>query len=143
MQARARWIWAIEHMFWWLEWRRILWSGEVTFLIGGRKCKDRVTRKAIPSRLCLIPNALRSHNSYLCVWSHWVQLQEPIVFISSSGKNGAFTQADYFAQVLKPSIKAMLADFEAVVAKTGQKAQFVEDGNSAHGHKSRSKVCVI
>jgi hypothetical protein len=66
-----------------------------------------------------------------------------LLFIYGSGKNGAFTQADYLARVLKPLIKATLAAFKAVVAKTGQKAQFMEDGNSAYGHKSTSNVCVI
>ena len=45
IQARARWVWGIAHMFWWQEWKKILWSDEVTFLIGGRKCKERVTRR--------------------------------------------------------------------------------------------------
>jgi hypothetical protein len=48
--------------------------------------------------------------------------KSPLLFITGSGKNSAFTQKDYLAQVLKPSIKAILADFEAIVAKTGQKA---------------------
>ena len=42
--------------------------------------------------------------------------KSPLVFIQGSGKNGAFTQKDYLAQVLKPHIQSMLADFGAVVA---------------------------
>jgi transposase len=69
--------------------------------------------------------------------------KSPLLFITGSGKNGAFTQKDYLAQVLKPSIEAILADFEAIVAKTGQKAQFMEDGNSAHSHKSTTNLCAV
>ena len=44
-QVHARFIWAITHIFWHLEWRKVLWSDEVTFLISGRTVKERVTRK--------------------------------------------------------------------------------------------------
>jgi len=44
-QANARWMWAITYMFWGIcEWSRILWSDEVTFQIGGKKCKERCIR---------------------------------------------------------------------------------------------------
>ena len=48
--------------------------------------------------------------------------KSPLLFITGSGKNGAFTQKDYLAQVLKLLIELILADFETIVAKTGQKA---------------------
>jgi hypothetical protein len=32
-------------MFWIVEWLKVLWSDEVTFQIGGRTAKEKVTRK--------------------------------------------------------------------------------------------------
>ena len=44
-QVTARFLWAITHMFWTVEWLKVLWSDEVTFLVGGRTAKQKVTRK--------------------------------------------------------------------------------------------------
>jgi hypothetical protein len=44
-QVIARYLWAIAHIFWYTEWLKVLWSDEVTFLIGGRTAKEKVTRK--------------------------------------------------------------------------------------------------
>jgi hypothetical protein len=65
-----------------------------------------------------------------------------LLFISGTGKNRAFTQADYLAQVLKPAVEGMLVDFGAI-AITGQKPQFIEDGNSAHGHKTTNNAYAV
>ena len=53
-QASARLIWGISHMFWRKEkeWKKVLWSDEVTFLVGGRTVKQRVTRNKF-ERTCL------------------------------------------------------------------------------------------
>ena len=44
-QVHARFLWAIAHIFWHMEWRKVLWSDEVIFLVGGRTVKEIVTRK--------------------------------------------------------------------------------------------------
>jgi hypothetical protein len=44
-QVLSRFIWAITHIFWTTEWLKVLWSDEVTFLVGGRTLKQKVTRK--------------------------------------------------------------------------------------------------
>ena len=44
-QVLGRFLWAIAHIFWTIEWFKLLWSDEVTFLIGGRTAKKKVTRK--------------------------------------------------------------------------------------------------
>ena len=49
-QATARLLWAITHIFWHLEWLKVLWSVEVTFLVGGRTTKEKVTRKMLRTR---------------------------------------------------------------------------------------------
>jgi hypothetical protein len=42
VQANARWLWAITHIFWTIwEWSHILWSDEVTFQLGAKHCKKR------------------------------------------------------------------------------------------------------
>ena len=43
-QVTARFIWAMAHIFWTVEWLKILWSDEVTFLVGDRSAKEKVTR---------------------------------------------------------------------------------------------------
>ena len=60
-----------------------------------------------------------------------------LVSIHGSGQNGAFTQVDYLTQVLQPYILSFLAAFGAVCGTP----QFMEDGNSAHGHKSTTNPC--
>jgi hypothetical protein len=66
-----------------------------------------------------------------------------LIFIKGTGKNGAFTQENYLAQVLKPAIEGILAAFGAVTATLGLEAQFMEDGNPAHGHKSTTNPCAV
>jgi hypothetical protein len=44
-QVIARYLWAMAYIFWYTEWLKVLWSDEVTFLIGGRAIKEKVTRK--------------------------------------------------------------------------------------------------
>ena len=43
-QVTARFIWGIAHIFWTIEWLKILWSDEVTFLVGSKSAKEKVTR---------------------------------------------------------------------------------------------------
>jgi len=58
------------------------------------------------------------------------------VFLDGSGKKGAFTQKDYLAQILTPHIESILEDFGTHTHALGLEPLFMEDGNSAHGHKS-------
>jgi uncharacterized membrane protein len=44
-QVIGRLLWAIAHIFWHEEWLKVLWSDEITFLVGGRTYKKKVTRK--------------------------------------------------------------------------------------------------
>ena len=144
VQARARWMWGITHMFWWLEWRSILWSDEVTFLIGGRKCKEKVTRKR-GERFhpdCIQFQMHRGHTTPVHAFGAiGYGYKSQLIFIKGTGKNGAFTQVNYLAQVLKLAIKGILAAFGAMTATLGLKAQFMEDGNPAHSHKSTTNPC--
>ena len=61
-----------------------------------------------------------------------------LVNIRGTGKNGAFTQVDYLMQVLEPHIKSFLGEFRRVQGDV----QFMEDSNSAYGHKFWWNPCV-
>jgi transposase len=66
-----------------------------------------------------------------------------LIFIHGSGKNGAFNQKDYLSQVLAAHIQPILEAFAAVTHLLRPSAEplFMEDGNSAHGHKSTRNCC--
>jgi transposase len=145
-QARARWIWGLAHMFWWLEWRRILWLDEVTFLIGGRKCKEKVTRKK-GERFhpdCIQFQMHRGHTTPVHAFGAIrYGYKSQLLFITGTGKNGAFTQKNYLEQVLEKALVGILGAFGQITLPKGLQPQFMEDGNSAHGHKSINNVCAI
>lgn len=44
-QVLACFLRAITHIFWHIEWFKVLWSDEVIFLVGGRTVKEKVTCK--------------------------------------------------------------------------------------------------
>jgi hypothetical protein len=56
---------------------------------------------------------------------------------------GAFTQNDYLAQVLQPHVQSILEAFVAVthLLRPSVEPLFMEDGNSAHSHKSTGNCC--
>jgi DDE superfamily endonuclease len=121
-------------------------------LIGGRRCKEKVTRKRGERNHpdCIQFHMHKGHTTPVHAFGAiGYGYKSPLVFIQGSGKNGAFTQKDYLAQVLKPHIQSMLANFGAVVAVQDKclgvqlRAQFIEDGNSAHGHKSETNCCAV
>jgi hypothetical protein len=100
-----------------LEWRKVLWSDEVTFLIGGRIVKERVTRKrgerTCPT--CIQYQFYRGHTSLVNVWGAiGYGYKSPLLFLYGSGKPGALTQADYLVQVLEPYIQGFVDDFATI-----------------------------
>jgi transposase len=64
--------------------------------------------------------------------------KSPLLFIRGSGKKGAFKQIDYLSQVLAPHLEGIVEAFAAVtyLLRLSVEPLFMEDGNSAHGHKS-------
>jgi transposase len=142
-QADARWIWAITYMFWGIwEWSRILWSNKVTFLVGGKKCKQRCIRnkkeRCHPD--CIQFQMHRGHTTPVHFFGTiGYGYKSLLVQIHGSGKNGAFKQSDYLTQVLEPYIQGFLEAFRAICGVP----QFMEDGNSAHGHKSITNPCAV
>jgi hypothetical protein len=102
-QVTARLIWAIAHIFWTTEWLKVLWSDEVTFLVGGRTAKERVTRKGGERchPTCIQHQLHRGHTTPVNAWGAiGYGYKSPLIFVHGSGKKRAFTQKDYLSQVL-------------------------------------------
>ncbi len=145
-QVHARFLWAIGHIFWTIEWLKVLWSDEVTFLIGGRSAKERVSRKRGERThpTCIQHQLHRGHTTPVNAWGAiGYGYKSPILFIKGTGKNGAFKQVDYLVQILEPHILGIIEAFAAKTHDLQPTAEplFMEDGNSAHGHKSTSNCC--
>jgi len=145
-QVLGRLLWAITHLFWTIEWLKVLWSDEVTFLVGGRTVKQRVTRKK-GERTCSTCIQHQFHRGHTTPVNAWGAIgygyKSPLIFIHGTGEKGAFKQVDYLSQLLAPHIEGIL---EAFALKTHQlqpsaEPLFMEDGNSAHGHKSTRNCC--
>src|SRR6266487_3590379 len=145
-QVLGRFLWAIAHIFWQQEWLKVLWSDEVTFLIGGRTAKERVTRKRgeRTCATCIQHQLYRGHATPIHAWGAiGYGYKSPLLFIHGSGKTGAFTQKDYLTQILQSHIQPILEAFAAITHQLRPVAEplFMEDGNSAHGHKSTHNCC--
>lgn len=146
-QATARFLWALAHLFWTVEWLKVLWSDEVTFLVGGRSAKARVTRntkKGQSERYCEDCIQHQFHRGHTTPVNAWGAIgygyKSPLLFVDGTGKKGAFKQVDYLAQVLK-HLSPILEAFALVTHALGVEPLFMEDGNSAHGHKSTGNCC--
>jgi hypothetical protein len=103
-QVLTRFLWAITHIFWTVEWLKVLWSDEVTFLVGGRTVKQKITRKKGERfhKTCIQHQFHRGGTTPVNAWGAiGYGYKSPLVFVKGSGKKGAFTQKDYLAQVLK------------------------------------------
>jgi hypothetical protein len=61
-----------------------------------------------------------------------------LIFLYRSGKTGAFIQTDYLAQILEAHLTPILEAFAAITYRLRPitKPLFMENGNSAYGHKS-------
>lgn len=133
-------------MFWWLEWKKILWSDEITFLIEGRKCKKKVSRNKSERYHpdCIQFQMHRGHTTPIHAFGAiGYGYKSQLLFIKGTGKNGAFTQKNYLEQVLEKAIVGILDDFRQITLPEGLQPQFMEDGNSAHGHKSTTNACAL
>ncbi|PVH69288.1 hypothetical protein DL98DRAFT_383181, partial [Cadophora sp. DSE1049] len=143
-----RLLWAIAHIFWTIEWLKVLWSDEVTFFVGGRTVKQRVTRKR-GERTCPTCIQHQFHRGHTTPVSAWGAIgygyKSPLVFVNGTGKKGAFKQMDYLSQILQPHIESIINAFAIVTHKLRPvglvNPLFMEDGNPAHGHKSKTNCC--
>jgi hypothetical protein len=143
-QVKARFFWAIAHIFWTVEWLKVLWSDEVTFLVGGRSAKERVTRNS-QERQCLTCIQHQFHRGYTTAVNAWGAIgygyKSPLIFVHGSGKSYALTQVDYLSQVLEPYIRPILEALALITHELGVEPLFIEDGNPAHGHRSHTNCC--
>jgi len=131
-------LWAIAHIFRTVEWRKMIWSDEVTFLVGGRTVKQRWRGRGERCHPTCIPHQLyRGHTISVRAWEAiGYGYKSPLIFTQGSGKTGAFTQRSYLAQILAPHIEGIVHQPRPVAEPL-----FMEDGNSAHGHKSTRNCC--
>ena len=124
----------------------MLWSDEVTFLIGGRTAKEKVTRKK-GERMhstCIQHQFHRRGTIPINVWGAIeYSYKSSLLFLDETGKKGAFKQVDYLTQILQLYIQGIIEAFAAVTHLLAPPVEplFIEDGNSAHGHKSTRNCC--
>jgi hypothetical protein len=124
----------------------VLWSDEVTFLVGSRLAKQRVTSNLCERYYdnCIQHQFHQGHTTPVHAWGAIrYNYKSPLLFLNGSSKNGAFTQKDYLAQVLSPYIEPILNDFGTHTHAIGLEPLFMEDGNSAHGHRSEDNCYAI
>jgi hypothetical protein len=145
-QVIARFLWAIAHIFWHIEWFKVLWSDEVTFLVGGRTVKQKVTRKKGERNhpTCIQHQLHRGHTTPVNAWGAiGYGYKSPLIFVHGTGKTGALKQSDYLAQILEPHIQSILETFAEITHQLQPSVEplFIEDGNPAHGHKSTNNCC--
>jgi len=116
-QVLSRFIWAITHIFWTVEWLKVLWSDEVTFLVGGRTSKQKVTRKR-GERTCETCIQHQFYRGYITAVSAWGAIgygyKSPLTFVTGTGKSSALKQVDYLSQVLEPHIRPILKAFAVI-----------------------------
>jgi hypothetical protein len=99
-QVVGRLLWAITHIFWHTEWLKVLWSDEVTFLVGGTRKRGERTHPT-----CIQHQFHRGHTTPVNAWGAiGYGYKSQLIFLHGSGKIGAFTQKDYLAQILEPHI---------------------------------------
>jgi transposase len=148
-QVTARFLWAIAHLFWTVEWLKVLWSDEVTFLVGGKSTKQMVTRnikKGCSERFCDTCIQHQLHRGQTIPVNAWGAIgygyKSPLLFVDGTGKKGAFKQVDYLSQVLE-YLQPILEAFALIThtLRPSVEPLFMEDGNPAHGHKSTTNCC--
>lgn len=104
----------------------------------------RNTKKGESERYCedcIQHQFHRSHTTPVNAWGAiGYDYKSPLIFVDGTGKEGAFKQVDYLAQVLK-YLLPILDAFALVIHALGVAPLFMEDGNSAHGHKSTTNCC--
>jgi hypothetical protein len=81
----------------------VLWSNEITFLVGGRTAKQRVTRKRGERihPMCIQHQLHYGHTTPINAWGVIrYGYKSPLIFVHGTSKKGAFIQKDYLSQVL-------------------------------------------
>jgi transposase len=115
-------------------------------LVGGRTVKQRVTRKR-GERTCPTCIQHQFHRGHTTPVSAWGAIgygyKSPLIFVKGTSKTNALKQVDYLAQVLEPHIRPILKAFAAIthLLRPSVEPLFMEDGNSAHGHKLKTNCC--
>jgi transposase len=93
---------------------------------------------------CIQHQFHRGHTTPVHAWGAiGYGYKSPLIFIHGSGKSGTFVQSNYLAQILEAHLRPILEAFAAVTHLLRSVAEplFMEDRNSAHGHKSTWNCC--
>jgi len=128
-----------------VEWLKILWSDECIFQLSGKTAKAKVTRNC-KERYCDTCIQHQFHRGGTIPVHIWGAIgygyKSPLRFVKGTGVHGAFKQVDYLAQVLE-YLQPILEAFALITHQLRPVVEplFMEDGNSAHGHKSTSNCC--
>ena len=96
---------------------KVLWSDEVTFLVGGRTSKQKVTRKRGERtyETCIQHQFHRGHITAVSAWGAIrYGYKSPLTFVTGTGKSSALKQVDYLSQVLEPHIRPILKAFAVI-----------------------------
>ena len=127
-----------------MEWLKVLWSDEVTFLVGGRAAKERVTRNYTERQClnCIQHQFHRGHTTHVSAWGAiGYGYKSPLIFVQGTRKGTALKQ-DYLTQVLEYLLPILEAFALATYSlRPSAEPLFMEDGNPAHGHKSATNCC--
>jgi hypothetical protein len=98
----------MAHIFWTIEWLKVLWSDKVTFLVRGRSAKAKVmrnTKKGGLERYCEDCIQYQFHRGYTMPINAWGTIRygykSPLIFVNGTSKKGAFKQVNYLIQVLQ------------------------------------------
>ena len=124
----------------------MLWSDEVTFLIGGQSTKQRVTSNYHKQQYlnCIQHQLYQGHTTSVSAWGAvGFGYKSLLIFVKGSGKANALKQVDYLSQILEPYIQPILKAFAAIIHLLRPSAEplFIEDSNPAYGHKSATNCC--
>jgi hypothetical protein len=134
-----------------VEWLKILWSDEVTFLVGGKTAKQRVTRntnKGSSERYCETCIQHQFHRGHTTPVNAWGAIgfgyKSPLHFLDGHGKKGALKQSDYLQQLLEPYIQGILEAFTLIThtLRPSIKPLFIEDGNLTYSYKSTTNYYI-
>ena len=93
---------------------------------------------------CIQHQLHRGHTTPVNAWGTiGYGYKSSLIFVSGTGKRGALKQSDYLSQILEPHIQSILETFAEITHQLRPSAEplFIEDGNTAHGHKSSNNCC--
>ncbi len=121
------------------DWKSVMFTDECTIMLNQRRNLRVLHRRGERfKRTKIVHVAHRPFCGCVNIWAGiGYNFRTPPIFLTGSGKRGAFKQADYRAQIL-PQLVGMMERFGR---NTPYEPALMEDGNAAHGKRSRGNPC--